>query len=258
MLSHFFETYPAHILRSFTPNDFWKRLILSLVPLNEFRDAQEEIVNLYAEAYSEIDEVRESFSEKSNPQLREWAVEPYARIPEYDPHETVTTLLSFPAKLVSWFKRFSVVVAVAGSLLSANWLRTLGIDGLNLIEGIEGLLPLSFIAVSIVYLWFLQADTRAHQILGEELRVGPAKVQTRRRSQIVGYGIWNRSLLSQSGLLLVAILFLLDSLSELPVFGRWFDDPLGYIMNLITENIESLYEADGLIDMIRRLFDRIK
>jgi hypothetical protein len=221
-------------------------------------NARVEIISLYAEVYSEIDEVREAFSEKSNPQLREWAVEPYARIPEYDPHEAVTRLLSFPVKLMGWFKKLSIVIAVIGSLLSANWLRTLGMGGLDVIEGIEGLLPLSFIAVSIVYLWFLYTDTRAHQILGEELRAGPARVQTRRRSQIVGYGVWNRSLLGKSGLLLVAIFLLLDSLSKLPVIDRWFDHPAGYVVNLITENIESLYNADSTIEAGRRLFRRLR
>lgn len=258
MPSHLLETYPAHILRSVTSSDPWNRLILLVVPLDEFREARRGIVNLYAEVYSEIDEVRNSFSEKSNPQLREWAVEPYPRIPEYDPHETVTTLLSFPAKLMSWFKRLSIVVAVVGSWQSVNWLRALGRNGLNVIEGIEGLLPLSFIAVSIVYLWFLYADTLAHQTLGEELGVGLARVQTRRRSRIVGYGVWNRSLLGQSGLLLVAIFFLLNSLSKLPVIERWFDDPVGYVVNLITENIESLYEADGTVEASRILFRRLK
>lgn len=258
MASHLRKTYPAHILRLIASDGLLNRLIFSVVPLDEFKQAQKEIVNLYAEVYCEIDEVRESFSEKSNPQLREWAVEPYSQIPEYDPHETVTTLLSFPAKLLGWFKKLSTVIAVFGSLLSANWLRTLGTGGLDVIEGIEGLLPLSFIAVSIVYLWFLHADTRAHQILGEKLRAGPARVQTRRRSQIVGYGIWNRSLLGQSGLLLVAIFFLLDSLSKLPVIERWFDDPVGYVVNLITENIGALYEADGTVDAFRHLYHRIR
>lgn len=258
MLSHLFETYPAQILRSFSPSVLWNRLILSVVPLDEFKQAREEIVQLYTEVYSEVDEVRESFSTKSNPQLREWAVEPHSRIPEYDPHETVTSLLSFPAKLIGWFKKLSTVIAVVGSLLSANWLRTLGIDGLEVIKGIEGLIPLSFIAISIVYLWFLHADTRVYQTLGEELRAGPAKVQTRQRSQIFGYGVWNRSLLDQSGLLLVAIFFLLASLSKLPVIERWFDNPVDYVVNLITENIGSLYEANGMIDASRRLFYHIR
>lgn len=252
------ETDTAHILRSLTSSGLLNRLILSIVPLDAFKDAQREIVNLYAEAYSEIDEVQESFSEKSNPQLREWAVEPYSQIPEYDPHETVTTLLSFRAKLMGWVKRLSTVVAVVGSVMSAEWLRTLGGNGLEVIEAIEGFLPLSFIALSIVYLWFLHADTRAHQTLGKELRAGPARMQTRRRSQIVGYGVWNRSLLGQSGLLLVAIFFLLDSLSKLPVIERWFDDPVGYVVNLITENIEALYEADSTLEAGRRLFSCLR
>ena len=258
MLSHFIETYPAQTLRSFTTSELWKRLIHCAVPLDDFKDAREEIVNLYADVYSEINEVQDSFSQKSNPQLREWAVEPYSRIPEYDPHETVTALLSFPAKLMSWFKRLSTVVAVVGSLLSANWLHTLGTDGLELIETIEGLLPLSFIALSIVYLWFMYADTFTHQTLGKELRAGPARVRTRRRSQMVGCGIWNRSLLGQSGLFLVTIFFLLDSLSKLPVIERWFDDPADYVVSLITENIELLYEADSTIEASRRLFHRIR
>jgi hypothetical protein len=59
-------------------------------------------------------------------------------------------------------------------------------------------------------------------------------------------------------LLLVAVFFLLDSLSKLPVVERWFDDPVGYVVNLITENIEVLYEADGTIEAGRRLFRRLR
>jgi len=95
-------------------------------------------------------------------------------------------------------------------------------------------------------------------MLTEELRAGPARVQTRQRSQIVGYGIWNRSLLVQSGLFLVAIIFLLDSLSDLPIINRWFDNPVGYVVNLITENIESLYCSDSTTEATRHLFDHLR
>jgi len=258
MPGYLLKTYPARILRSFASRKLWNRLILSLVPLDEFKHARRGIVSLYRDVYLEVDEVRESFSEMSDPQLQEWAVEPYSQIPEYDPHETVIRLLSLPMKLMSWFKRLSIVIAVVGSLLSANWLRTLGRENLGVIESIEGVFPLSFIAGSIVYLWFLHADTQAHQTLGEELRVGPARVQTRRRPQIVGYGVWNRSLLGQSGLFLVAIFFLLDSLSKLPLIKRWFDNPVDYVVELITENIESLYDADSTIEAGRHLYRYLK
>lgn len=257
MANQLLETHPAHILRSFASSELWKRLILSVAPWEEFEDARDEIVDLYAEVYLEIEEVRDHFSEKNNPELQDWAVEPYSRIPEYDPHETVTTLLSFPTKLLSWFKRLSTVVVVVGSLLSADWLHTLGMGGLKVVEAIEGLLPLSFIALSIVYLWLLHADTLVHQTLAEELRAGRASVQTRRRSLMVGYGVWNRSLLGQSGLFLVGIFFLLDSLTKLPVIKGWFDDPAGYVVGLVKGNIELLYEADSTIEASRQLLSRI-
>jgi|GEM_PF-7078490 len=242
MPSHPFNTHTA----PFTAGDLWERFIRSVVPLEEFRDAREEIVELYAEVYSEIDEVQESFSEMSNPELREWALQPYQIIPDYDPHEEVTELLSLPAKLLRWVKQISIVIAVLGSLLSANWLRTLGKNGLGLVDAIEAAIPLSIIAGCIFYLWLLYADTRAHQTFGEELRAGPAKVQTRRRSRIVGYGVWNRSLLGQSGLLLVSIFFLLAALPRLPITNRWFEDPVGYIGDLLTNNLRLLYNADSI------------
>jgi len=242
MPSHPLNAHPA----PFTAGDLWERFIRSVVPLEEFRDAREEIVELYAEVYSEIAEVQESFSETSNPELREWAVLPYSRIPEYDPHEEVTELLSLPAKLLRWVKQISIVIVVLGSVLSANWLRTLGTNGLGVIEVIEAVIPLSVIAFSTFYLWLLYADTRAHQTLGEELRAGPARVQTRRRSRIVGYGVWNRSLLGQSGLFLVSIFFLLAALPKLPITNRWFEDPVGYIGDLLTNNLKLLYNADSI------------
>jgi len=258
MPSHLIETYPAHILRPVTSSDLWKRLIRSVTPLDDFEHARENIVDLYAEVCSEIEEVEEAFSDKSDSQLQEWAIEPYFRIPEYDPHETATTLLSFPAKLAGLIKQLSTVIAVGGSLLSVKRLHAIGMDGLRVIDAIEGVVPLSFIALSIVYLWFLHADTLAHQTFGEELRAGPGRVKTRRRSKIIGYGIWNRSLLGQSGLVLVGFFFFLDALSKLPIVERWFDDPVGFVVNLITENAESLYEADGTIEAGRILFRQLK
>lgn len=133
-------------------------------------------------------------------------------------------------------------------------MHSLGKDGFSLLNTVEGIVPLFFMATGIIYLRWLHADTAVHRILGEELRVGNAEVTTRQRSQIVGYGVWNRSLLGQAGLFLVGFFFLLNSLPKLPIVGQWFDDPAGYISTVITENIKVFYHADSLIGVVRQMY----
>ena len=246
-------THPAHILQRIKINEWCSQLLLTLVPIDDLRTAREQVIEIYASAYLDIAEFQDAFREYSNPDLREWAVEPHSRIPKYDPHETVTALLALPERILGWATKILSVVAVVGMLISAQRLYSLAVDGLHLIEVVEGGVPLTVIAVGAIYLWFLHADTLVHQTLGEELRVGKGKVQTRRQAQIVGNGVWNRSLLGQTGLFLAGFFYILNALPELPVVGRLFDDPTSYFTQLITSNFDLFYQSDGLIDALRQL-----
>jgi|SRR6056297_625677 len=246
-------THPAHTLWQNKIGELWTRLVLSLVPIDDLKTAREQVVEIYAMAYLDIGEFQEAFSEHSNPELRDWAVEPYGRVPDYDPHETVTSLLALPEKILGWLSKILTVATVVAGLASARWLYSLAMDGLHLIEVVEASIPLTAIAAGIVYLWFLYADTLVHQTLGKELRVGQAGVQTRRRAEIVAHGVWNRSLLGQTGLFLVGFFYILNALPELAVVGRLFDDPTSYFTQLITNNFDLFYQSDGLIDALRNL-----
>ena len=246
-------THPAHKLQRIKISKLWTRLILAIIPVDDLRTAREQVVEIYASAYLDIGEFKDAFSEHSNPDLRDWAVEPYVRIPNYDPHERVTALLVLPERILGWATKILSVVAVVSMLISTQRLYSLAVDGLHLIEVVEGSIPLTVIAVGAVYLWFLHADTLAHQVLGEELRVGKAGVQTRRRAQIVGKGVWNRSLLGLTGLFLAGFFYTLNALPELPVVGRLFDDPTRYFTQLITSNFDLFYQSEGLIDVLRQL-----
>jgi hypothetical protein len=165
----------------------------------------------------------------------------------------VTSLLVLPEKIIGWLSRILTVTAVIAGLVSAQLIYSLAIDGLQLIEILEASIPLSVIAASTIYLWFLYADSLTHQILGEQLRVGRPEVQTRQRAQIIGNGVWNRSLLGQTGLFLVGFFYILNALPELPVVGRLFDDPTNYFTHLITSNSTLFYNSDGLIDALQQL-----
>ena len=246
-------THPAHRHQQSKISKLWAQLVLALVPTNDLKTAREQVVEIYAAAYLDIGEFQEAFSEYSDPDLRAWAVEPYGRIPNYDPHATVTSLLVLPEKVLGWLSKTLTVVVVVAGLVSARRLYSLAMDGLHLIEVVQGAIPLTAIAVGIIYLWFLYADTRVHQALGEELRVGTAGIQTRRRAQIVGNGVWNRSLLGQTGLFLVGFFYILNALPELPVVGRLLDDPTNYFTQLITNNFDLFHQSDGLIDALRQL-----
>ena len=250
------ETHPAHSLRQNKISKLWTRLVLYLVPIGDLKTAREQVVEIYAMAYLDIGEFQEAFSDHSNPELRDWAVEPYSRIPDYDPHETVTSLLALPEKILGWLSKILTVATVVAGLVSARWIYSLAMDGLHLIEVVEASIPLTAIAAGIVYLWFLYADTLVHQTLGEELRVGQAGVQTRRRAQIVAHGVWNRSLLGQTGLFLVGFFYILNALPELAVVGRLFNDPTSYFTQLITNNFDLFYHSDGLIDALQNLIQK--
>lgn len=101
---------------------------------------------------------------------------------------------------------------------------------------------------------FLRADTAAHQMLNRELRVVGGRLQTRNRSKLVGYKVWNENLHGQRGLVLLTILFVLDSLPKLPVIGRFVTDPRGLVLGLIRENAERLYHGDGVVEVVRTLW----
>lgn len=252
------ETYTARLLRNIRNGELRKNLVLGVVPIDGLEIAREQVSNLFAGVYSEVDELQNAFSDKDNPKLRKWAVKPYSDIPEYDPHETVTALLSFPSKVMSRLKQVLIVLAAVGSILSANRLYSVMMEGISLLGALEGLIPLSVTAVVIVYLWFLRTDSFVHQTLAEELRAGRAKVATRQRSQIVGYGVWNRSLFGQAGLFLVGFFYLLNSLPELPIVHRWFNDPSEYLTRIITENVDIFYETDSVTNAIWKLYRRMR
>jgi hypothetical protein len=249
-------THPAHILRRIKISELWTRLVIALVPIDDLKTAREQVVEIYATAYLEIDEFQNAFSEHSNPQLREWTIEPYGRIPNYDPHEAVTSLLALPEKILGSISKILTILFVVAGIFSFQWLYTLVTDGIRLIEIIEGSIPLTVVALGTVYMWFLYLDTNVHQIFGEKLRIGQARVQTRRRAQIAGYGVWNRSLLGQTGLFLVGFFYILNVIPELPVVGRLCDDPTSYFTQLITENFDLLYQSDGLLDALRSLIHK--
>jgi len=250
------ETHPAHILPRDKISKLWTQLLLALVPINDLKTARKQVVKIYATAYSDIDEFQDAFSEYSNSDLREWAVKPQGRIPNYDPHETVTSLLALPEKFLGWLSKTLTVVAVVSGLVSVRWVYSVAMDGLHLVTVLEASVPATVIAIGVIYLWFLYVDTLAHQTLGEELRVGKDWVQKRRRAHIVGSGVWNRSLLGQAGLLLVGFFYFLNSLSGLPVAGRLFEDPTNYFTQLITVNFDLFYQSDSLTDALQQLIQK--
>ncbi|WP_152420914.1 hypothetical protein [Halorubrum coriense] len=245
-------THPAHALRSLRLRHLWTKLILALAPIDGLKEARQQVVSLFLEAYLEIDEFQDAF-DQSNSDLRGWAVEPYDHITDYDPHEAVTALLQFPEKVLSKTRNFLIVAFATGSVLSINWLWALAVDGIQLIGVIRGHIPRTVMAVVIVYLCLLRADKLIHQTLSGELRVGRARVQTRRRAQIVGYGVWNRSLIGRSGLFLVGLFYILGALPELPVVGRLFEDPVSCVMGIISGNMDILHHSEGVLDAIYRL-----
>lgn len=226
--------------------------------MDGFKTARRDIIELFQHSYSEIDEIKENFSEKCNSDLREWALEPYSDAPEYDPHSSVMAVISTFKQIQTKIKRLCTVLLFLAGILSINWIRALAIDGVDALETVKSVIPLSILSISILYLWWLRADTFAHQTLNRELRVGKMKVMSRDRSQIVGYGIWNRSLYGQTGLLLVAFFYLLRSLPQLPILGRLFDNPAQFVKAMFIQNVRMFYQTDSWFEAGKHLYRKYR
>jgi hypothetical protein len=235
-----------------------KELLLSIIPRVGFRRATKDVVELFAHAYEEIEEVNTKLDEKSNSELRDWALEPNQRHSDFDPHAGIFSLFNRLNWLKTNLSRLAHVGVFVTAVLSINWLHTLAKAGLSTIEAVESTIPLSIIAFGCIYFWFLKADTFAHQTLSEELGAGRAKVMTRQREKIVGYGVWNRSLCGQAGLFLASVFFLFRSLPHLPILGRWFDQPCEYVKTLIKHNTKPLYHSNGWTGAVKHLFSQIR
>ena len=251
------EAYPARFSWKLWKPEPWQWLILVIVPTKGLMDARAQVVDVFAEAYLQIGEFQEAFDEHDNPALRDWAVEPYDQIPEYDPNEAVTSLLTLPERLVRWFLIGASLLLLLGASLSVEVLHALGVAGFGVIDAIEASIPLWLTASGIVLLWLFTIDSLAHQALGAKLRAGHGPVQTRRRADIVGYGVWNRSLRGRTGLFLVGFFYVLNALPELPGVGRLFDDPAGYITEIITTNFDVFCQSDGIVDAVRRVYRKV-
>lgn len=236
----------------------WRQdLLLSVLPIDGFRKARDDVIDLFGYAYQLSDDIPERFRSWSRPELREWAIKPYPSVTNYDPHEKVMRVFRFGGRIKRFITRLLLVILVVASVLSLRELSRLAMNGLELTDATDGVLPLSVIALSILCVWLLKTDTFAHQTLARELRIGRARVMTRNESQIVGCGVWNRSLIGQRGLILVAAFFLLRSLGDLPFTRRVFDDPANYVKGIITGHMDIFLECDSWMGAVKRLWRRL-
>lgn len=244
----------AHLKPKILTEEGQREFVLSIIPIAGFKTTRSDVIELFQYSYSEIDEVKESFSEKSNPDLREWALRPYSNAPEYDPHHSVMAIVTLFNRFKTELKWVCTIFLFIANLVSVEWFRTLGKGGFETLELVESLIPLSIISLGIFYVWSRRVDTFVHQTLNHELRTGKMKVMSRDRSQIVGYGIWNRSLYGQSGLLLMAFFYLLRFLPRLPILGRLFDNPARFVKAMFTQNIRMFYETDSWLGAGKHLY----
>jgi len=158
-------------------------------------------------------------------------------------------------------RNIKVILYIVGLVLSISPLQELAqlaMGGISIADVGQATEPLLVLSLITLYVWLLRADTFAHRALARELRVGNAEVMIREEARIVAYGIWNRSLLGQAGLMLTTIFFLLRSLGSLPLLDRVFDDPAFYIKSVITTNMDIFLDADGWGEVVRQLYQRSK
>lgn len=245
------ETHQARWFGATDESGKIESLVYWMVPWEQFYENREALIETFGAIHNDVDVIDERTADVDNSDLRESAQEAGLRAPEHDPHPIANRLSATFEKLGTIWAVLSYILIIGGSLLSVNQVVRFGLGLRDLPDLLIGLFPPSAIALIGLVMYTLRADTFAHRLLNRELRVIGARLRTRHRSKLIGYKIWNDSLHGQSGLWLLMILFVIDSLPQIPVIGRRFDDPRGTLLKRIRENAEELYECDGWLEAAR-------
>lgn len=259
MSSRLPENNRARSIKRLLSQEGRQEFVISLLPIAELREARDDVIDIFACAYEEVNDISAGFEEieeMSRPDKRDWAIEPCPQITEYDPHKSVMRVLRLARQLKRNIKRMLWILMGIASAFQFHSLGKLAMGGIENVGASQAIIPFSILGVIAILVWLLVADTFAYRVLARNLRVGKKRVMMRDDSEIVGCGIWNRSLLGQAGLLLVGIFFILRSLGELPLFPRVFDHPDRYVKSLVAENMDIFVDASGLVEITGGLCQR--
>lgn len=234
-----------------------RQLILFLLPITDLKRNREALVETYAHFYEEIEVAREKLSDLSNEEIRIQARRAAQYAPDYDPHPINTKISKILEWLGTLWTALSYLFMLVGTALSLQQLVVIARNIQQFPDLFLGLLPPILVALVGSGMYLLRADTFVHQTVNSELRVEEGRLCTRDRSKLVGYKIWNHGLHGQRGLLLLVILYCLESLQYFPLIGRFFSNPRKTVLTIIQNHAETLYHADGVLDAIIEVVSEI-
>ncbi|MFC7133748.1 MULTISPECIES: hypothetical protein [Salinibaculum] len=245
--------HQAHLNQTALSNETKRSIVTALLPIEEFKQIRDEhLVPTYVHVAQEIDDVSENLSDKSNSELREIINERYGQ--ETDPHPLFNRIDS-AWETVKWYLSvISVVLIALGMLLTHDSLLRFAINKLSLTTIVTQVLPLTLVGGVVIYVWVMRADTFVHKTLHRELRAVRGRTYQRRRTRLIGYAIWNDSIHRQSGLLLLSVIYLLKSLPNIPLVGRWFSTPHQTALQMTREHAQEIYECSSTREVISHIF----
>jgi hypothetical protein len=233
---------------------WWRRRLLALLPRTQFKQQREQIAVTFGDVYFEIEGVDRELDGRSHKELRTWARKNARRAPDHDPHPIVSKLSRVLGYIKSTATAVGAFTFIIGAVLGVQWLQGLGTGVTNIPGTILGVLPPTILMGAGLVVCMCRLDTFVHQALNHDLRVMGGRLQTRDRSQLIGYGIWNGSLNGGNGLVLLMILFVLSTLPRWPLLGRLFDAPDEYALHIVRRYANEVYHCDNYRDVIRTLW----
>lgn len=195
----------------------------------EFIEIRDDFLSLFETALGIPDiEKRMAFSIS---ELQKGATKCYYSAPDYDPHESVFSIwdtfqiLQFFLKLL----RFLFPLLLVGALVSG-----FSLGGMPWAVGLFA--PFAILTLLFeVYIYHLKADTWFYQQMNDELRISPKEINnTRRRTKLVSYYVWNCAALHDPKMMpTLGFMYIIQLLSD-GFYNR--------IMGNLETYIEDLYE----------------
>lgn len=232
-----------------------KRSIVSRLPMASFRESREALIDTYAHFFTQISEAQENMAEFSNEEIREMNRRSARDAPNYDPHPKNSLLTAWLERLGTTWTIISYLLITIGAALSVQTLISIGMEMRQLPGLVWNVGPSVLLAAIGLVMYYLRTDTFLHQTLNEELKVDGARLCTRDRSKLVGYKVWNDGLHGQKALILLTLVFFLDSIPHLPLIRRLCSNPRERVLGLIRRNATTLYDSDSTFEATKMVLN---
>jgi len=241
----------------------WEWLLLRIFPLQVYEQISYDIADIYSAAVRQYQPAQEVFNHMSTPELLQFVNQNAISAIHYGPYASLNDVLGFLTglyKLIQTVLIFCIVFGfLTGAMLWISYFRGL-LEALGSASQIFLTVLLGGPAVLVVpigavllYIRLLSFNSFIVQVFNRELVIEPGKDDIQNKDKLIGYGMWNSSLNGDRGFKLLTIFSILWILSAM-VPRR---DPYKYVQQLVLSNIDIFVVSNGLIDVMRRVMDRM-